>query len=221
MALRMRLISGLSAVALAASAYAATAETLIVARGNDANSLDPGEGTSFEAIKVADWTFDGLVRFNGNSHEIVPALAESWTISEDGLTWTFKLRQDVTFHDGTPFNAKAVEFSLERQRDPEHPFHCSECRRWSAKFAAIEKTTAIDDHTVEIKLTDPSPALLVNLAFYVGYIVSPTAVMADLEGFRSNPVGTGPFKFVKWERDNFSNTTPTRIIIRARRRSIS
>jgi len=203
MALKLKLLSGLTAAVLLLSGIVASAETLIVARGSDANSLDPAEGTSFEAIKVADWTFDGLVRFDGNSHKIVPALAESWELSEDGLTWTFKLRDGVTFHDGTPLNAEAVAFSLERQRDKEHPYHCANCRRWSAKFAAIEKTTALDDKTVEIKLKEPAPALLVNLAFYIGYIVSPTAVMADPEGFRSNPVGTGPFKFVRWERDNF------------------
>ncbi len=193
----------LAAALAAASTIAASSETLVVARGNDANSLDPAESTSFEAIKVADWTFDGLVRFDGNSHEIVPALAESWSISDDGLVWTFNLRKDVSFHDGTPLNADAVVFSLERQRDKEHPYHCSDCRRWTAKFASIEKTSAVDEHTVEIRLSEPAPALLVNLAFYIGYIVSPTAVTSDPEGFRSNPVGTGPFKFVRWERDNF------------------
>ncbi len=203
MDLRWRTLTGLAGAVLLALSATASAETLIVARGNDANSLDPAESTSFEAIKVADWAFDGLVRFDGNSHDIVPALAESWTVSEDGLTWTFTLRQDVTFHDGTPMNAEAVAFSLERQRDSEHPYHCANCRRWSAKFASITKTEAIDDHTVQISLSEPAPALLVNLAFYIGYIVSPTAVMADPEGFRSNPVGTGPFKFVRWERDNF------------------
>lgn len=204
---RWKLVSGFAAAALVASGVAAAAQTLIVARGNDANSLDPAESTSFEAIKMADWAFDGLVRFDGNSHDIVPALAESWEISEDGLTWTFKLREDVKFHDGTPMNAEAVEFSLERQRDTEHPFYCKDCLRWSAKFDSIEKTTAIDEYTVEIKLKEPSPALLVNLAFYIGYIVSPTAVKEDPEGFRSNPVGTGPFKFVRWERDNFTEYT--------------
>jgi peptide/nickel transport system substrate-binding protein len=199
----LRLLSAAVGAALTLSVAVAQAQTLVVARGNDANSLDPAESVSFEAIKVADWTFDGLVRFDGNSHKIVPALAESWTISDDGKTWTFKLRQGVKFHDGTPFNAESVVFSLERQRDKAHPFHCSKCRRWSAKFSAITKTEAVDSHTVTISLKAPSPTLLVNLAFYIGYIVSPTAVKKDREGFRTNPVGTGPFKFVRWERDNF------------------
>ena len=77
---------------------AAAEQTLVVGRGSDANSLDPAEATSFEAIKCADWSFDGLVKFDGNSHKIVPALAESWKISDDGLTWTFKLKKGVKFH---------------------------------------------------------------------------------------------------------------------------
>lgn len=203
MSIKNRILMGFAAGAILLSAAVAQAQTLVVARGSDSNSLDPAEGTSFEAIKLADWIYDGLVRFDGNSHKIVPALAESWTISDDGLLWTFKLRDGVKFHDGTPFNADAVVFSLERQRDKDHPNHCTECRRWRSKFAAIEKTEKVDDLTVAIKLSEPAPALVVNLAFYVGYIVSPTALKADPENFRTNPVGTGPFKFVKWERDNF------------------
>ncbi len=177
--------------------------TLIVGRGTDANSLDPAEATSFEAIKCADWSFDGLVRFEGNSHKIVPALAESWEVSEDGLTWTFKLRKGVKFHDGTPFNADAVVFSFERQRDKSNPYYNKLFSRWTAKFGDIKLTEKVDDYTVNIHLTKPAPALLVNLAFYIGYIVSPTAVEKDKDGFRMNPVGTGYFKFVKWVNDDY------------------
>lgn len=177
--------------------------TLVVGRGSDANSLDPVESTSFEAIKCADWSFDGLVRFDGNSHKIIPALAESWTISDDGLTWTFKLRKGVKFHDGTPFNADAVVFSFERQRDKSSPYWDKRFARWSAKFGAIKLTEKVDDYTVKVHLDAPSPTLLVNLAFYIGYIVSPTAVKKDKDGFRQNPVGTGYFKFVKWVKDDY------------------
>jgi peptide/nickel transport system substrate-binding protein len=197
----------LGAISLAAAiiglAMPAMADTIIVARGNDSQSLDPAEGTSFEDIKVDDWIFDGLTRFDGDSLEIVPGLAESWEVSDDGLVWTFHLREGVTFHDGTPFNAEAVEFSFERQRDPEHPYYNPRAGRWSAKFGSVEKTTAIDDMTVEIQLSQPEPSMFVNMPFYIGAIVSPTAVMADPEGFRDHPVGTGAFKFVRWEKDNF------------------
>jgi len=179
------------------------ADTIVVARGNDSQSLDPVEGTSFEDIKVADWVFDGLTRFDGNSLDVVPGLAQSWEASEDGLTWTFELREGVTFHDGTPLTAEAVEFSLERQRDPDHPYYNPRAGRWSAKFGAVEKTEAIGERTVEIRLSRPEPSMFVNMPFYIGAIVSPTAVKADPEGFRENPVGTGAFKFVRWEKDNF------------------
>ena len=76
MKIKTQIISIFVAYFLALPVFSVYAETLIVARGNDANSLDPSECTSFECIKVGDWAFDGLVRFNGNSHEIVPALAE-------------------------------------------------------------------------------------------------------------------------------------------------
>ena len=150
--------------------------TLVVGRGADANSLDPPESQSFEAIKCADWSFDGLVRFEGNNHIIVPSLATSWSVAEDGLTWTFKLRQGVKFHDGTPFNADAVVFSFERQRDPEHPYYSKYFTRWKAKFGQIKLTEKVDDYTVKIHLTTPAPTMLANMAFYIGFIVSPTAV---------------------------------------------
>lgn len=185
-------------------AHSALAEqTLVVGRGSDANSLDPAEATSFEAIKCADWSFDGLVKFDGNSHKIVPALAESWKISDDGLTWTFKLKKGVKFHDGTPVNADAVVFSFERQRDKSNPYWDKRFARWSAKFGSVKLTEKVDDYTVNIHLNSPAPALLVNLTLYIGHIVSPTAVKKDKDTFRQNPVGTGYFKFVKWVKDGY------------------
>lgn len=192
------------AIALSGSLALATAQTLVVGRGSDGNSFDPPESESFEAIIMADYAFEGLVRYDGNTLNVVPALAESWTTSDDGLVWTFKIRPGVTFHDGTPLNADAVVFSLERQRDKNHPFYRPTFARWPAKFPTVEKTEKVDDMTVKITLNAPSPTLLSNLAFYIGYIVSPTAVTKNPEGFRTSPVGTGPFKFVRAQKDNFT-----------------
>jgi len=191
-------------LALLGGVTLASAQTLIVGRGSDGNSFDPPESESFEAIMMADYAFDGLVRYEGNSLKIGPALATSWATSEDGLTWTFKLRPGVKFHDGTPFNADAVVFSFERQRDPQNPYYRKTFARWQAKFPTVKKTEKVDDMTVKIELSAPSPTLLGNLAFYVAYIVSPTAVMKDPDNFRNHPVGTGPFKFVRYQKDNFT-----------------
>src|SRR5919112_1829993 len=137
------------AVALVATTAVASAQTVIVGRGSDGNSFDPPESESFEAIMMADYAFDGLVRYEGNTLKVAPALAESWTTSEDGLSWTFKLRPGVKFHDGTPVNADAVVFSFERQRDPNHPFYRKTFARWQAKFPTVTKTEKVDDITAK------------------------------------------------------------------------
>ena len=201
--MRRLLLSLLLCGLFAGQCLAAAADTLIVGRGVDANSLDPGECQNFDAILSVDHAFDGLVRYDGNSLNIVPALAVSWTMSEDGKTWIFKLRPGVKFHDGTPFNAEAVVFSLERQRDKSHPYYSKYFTRWTTKLDNVLKTEALDEMTVQITLKEPTPSLLANLSFYTGYIVSPTAVKNDKEGFRNKPVGTGYYKVNKWVKDEY------------------
>ncbi|MEF2070694.1 oligopeptide/dipeptide ABC transporter ATP-binding protein [Consotaella aegiceratis] len=204
----MRLIRSLATAGLLASsvlvaALPASAQTMVIARPADSQSLDPGEAQSIEDQKIGDWVFDGLVKFDGESVDVVPALAKSWDISEDGLTWTFHLRDDVKFHDGTPFDADAVVFSFKRQFDKSSEYYSPHFVRWPSKFPDMTDVVAVDPQTVEIKLSAPAPAMLPNLAIYMSYIVSPTAVKKDPEGFREHPVGTGPFKFVSWQKDNF------------------
>ena len=202
----MRLFRSLVAVvALASSAYgiSASAQTLVVGRAADSQSLDPGEAKTIEDQKIDDWVFDGLVKFDGESVKIVPALAESWEISKDGLTWTFHLREGVKFHDGTPFDADAVVFSFKRQFDKTSRYYSPRFVRWPSKFSDMTDVIAVDPSTVEIKLKAAAPAMLPNLAIYMSYIVSPTAVKKDPEGFSKHPVGTGPFRFVSWQKDNF------------------
>ena len=191
----------ITALLLPQLAFADT--TLVIARETDANSMDPAEAGSFEAIKCTDWMYDGLVRFDGASSNIIPALAESWPMSENGLIWTFKLRKGVKFHDGTDFNADAVVFSFERQRDKTHPYYSKTFFRWDQKLKNVQLTRKIDDYTVELQLSAPQPTLLVNLALFGGYIVSPRAVQELKDGFSRNPVGTGYFKFVKWVKDDY------------------
>nr|MCU0561998.1 ABC transporter substrate-binding protein [Desulfobacterales bacterium] len=89
--------------------------TLIFGRGGDSVGLDPAYETDGNSFMIGDNVFEALVAYKDESTALEPGLAESWTISPDGLTYTFKLRKGVKFHDGTPFNADAVVFSLGRQ----------------------------------------------------------------------------------------------------------
>src|SRR5256885_16335658 len=126
----MRMLTAwLAVVALLAGAgtpppvAAQPAGTLVVGLVAEPVNLDPAQVTDLNSNRVGRRIVETLVTFPEESTQVVPGLAESWTVSKDGLRYTFKLRKGITFHDGTPFTAEAVKFSIERQIDPEHPFN--------------------------------------------------------------------------------------------------
>jgi peptide/nickel transport system substrate-binding protein len=172
--------------------------TLVFAKG-DAVELDPADVTDGESITVMNNIFEGLVRYKPGSTEIEPCLATTWEASSDGLVWTFHLRQGIKFHDGTPFNADAVVFSYERQRDPNHSFHkYGKWEYWSWCFSEIAKTEKVDDYTVKITLGSPFTPFLSTMAMFTADVVSPTNCEKWGDQWFANPIGTGPFKFVEW-----------------------
>ncbi|WP_228848545.1 ABC transporter substrate-binding protein [Halocynthiibacter styelae] len=131
--------------------------------------------------------FEGLTRF-GPDGSVNPGLADSWEISEDGLTWTFNLRQGVKFHDGTDFEATDVVFSLDRARAEDST------NAQKALFEGIASVEAVDPHTVKITLTAPNGNFLFNLAWGDAVIVAPESI----ENITTKPVGTGAFTFANW-----------------------
>lgn len=166
--------------------------TLIFGRGGDSVTLDPSQMLDGESAKVCDMVYDTLVQYRGATTDIEPALAETWESSADGLTWTFHLRQGVQFHDGMPLNANAVVFSLSRPNALSRSFY--------EEF--IDRITALDDFTVQIHLKTPYAPFISTMASSENAIVSPAAVAHFGESFGNNPIGTGPFKFVQWDRSD-------------------
>ncbi len=128
---------------------------------------------------------------------VVPELARSWEISDEGKTITFRLQPGVTFHDGTAFNAEVVKWNIERVLDP----NVGSPQR-SQLEPAIQSIATPDDHTAVFHLKQPWAPLLAALAERPGFMVSPTAAQKYGKDFGRNPVGTGPFKFVEWVPDD-------------------
>jgi peptide/nickel transport system substrate-binding protein len=185
--------------AINGTAHATPPDVLIVGQVAEPKSLDPQAVTAVNDFRILINLYDGLVRYKDGTLEVEPALAKAWQISDDGKTYTFKLRHGVKFHDGTPFNAQAVKFNFDRMLDDKHPYHDTGPFPLAFFFKAIVETKVIDDYTVQFKLDKPYAPLLSNLAYPTGLIVSPAAVKKYKGDFGRHPVGTGPFKFAKWE----------------------
>ncbi|WP_052161845.1 ABC transporter substrate-binding protein [Hoeflea sp. BAL378] len=172
---------------------------LVVGQIAEPKSLDPHAVTAVNDFRILMNVYDGLVRYKNGTLEVEPALAESWTISDDGTVYTFKLREGVSFHDGAPLNAEAVKFNFERMLKEDHPFHDTGPFPLAFFFSTVDTVTAIDDLTVEFKLKEPYAPFLSNLAYPTGLIVSPKAVEEHGADFGRNPSGTGAYKFAEWE----------------------
>jgi len=178
-------------------------QTLIFGCAGDADKLDPADVTDGESTARTDSIFEGLVEYKSGSAEIEPCLATSWNVSADGKNITFSLRQDVKFHDGTDFNADAVVFSFERQYNTSHPYNqYGEWAYWGYLFSDIQEVVKIDNYTVNIVLSKPNAAMMTSLAMFTVAIVSPTNAELWKEDAFKHPVGTGPFKFVEWVKDD-------------------
>lgn len=173
-------------------------ESIVIGQIAEPSSLDPHDASSIEEFRVIGNVFEGLVRFADGSLAVEPALATAWEISEDGRTYTFELREGVLFHDGTPFNATAVKFSLDRIRGTRSPFQEQAPFPMTMSLDVVEETRILDEYTVQIILAEPFAPLLSNLANPRAMIVSPSAVATEEIEFGRNPVGTGPYRFSEW-----------------------
>jgi peptide/nickel transport system substrate-binding protein len=177
------------------------AGTLVVGLVAEPVNLDPPQVTDLNSNRVGRRIVETLVTFPDESTQVVPGLAESWTISKDGLQYTFKLRRGIAFHDGTPLNAEAVKFSIERQINPNHPaYKLGKYPFANYFFGNVKAVEVLSDERVAFLLNEPRASFLAVLTSGAASIVSPTAVMKWGPDYPSHPVGTGPFRFASWDR---------------------
>ena len=173
-------------------------QTITFAQGADPRGLDPAIVDDGESSKPIVQMYEGLLKFGDSNTEVEPCLAESWDISDDGLTYTFHLKEGVKFHDGTDFNAEAVKFNVERQTINK----TVDMTYGDFVYGDVAECNVIDDYTVEFKLTKASTPFLNNLAMSLGApMVSPAACEQYGNNLNENPVGTGPYKFVRWDKN--------------------
>ncbi len=178
-----------SAALFALSTSMAHAQDLKIGLQDDPDILDPDQSRTFVGRIVYASLCDKLVDITPDL-EIVPALATGWDWNADGTELTMTLRDDVVFHDGTPFNADAVAANLDRSKNLETSRRKSEVR-------SIESWEVVDDTTIKMTLSAPDATLIAQFADRSGMMLSPTAFEAASEDFGAEPVCAGPFKFVE------------------------
>ncbi len=189
---RLSLLLSLSAACTLASS--AAAETLTVGLDADPPRLDPALSTAFVDRQVMNQIFDKLVDVN-EQLKVVPMVAKSWKVSGGGLVYTFTLNTGIKFADGTPLDAAAVKYSIERNMTLEGSARKGE-------LASVKEVTAPDASTVVVTLKVPYGPLLAVLSDRSGMIVSPTAARKAGADFANGPVGSGPFSFVSRKRQD-------------------
>ena len=200
------LVVGLLSLGLWATAWSQTPKTLVIAIDADPAGMDPQQGQSADTDYVISTIFDGIVNSQPGSSLVGPGLAEKWTISPDGKTYTFSLRHGITFHDGTPMNARTVAEDLDRAINPNNPCYVlgrkgvstyDDFTFGSAKAGNVVALSVVDDYTLQFTLPGPNAPFLTNLAMVQTGIMSPAATKQYNCDAGEHPSGTGPFKFVE------------------------
>jgi len=199
---RLQLVSTFGAIVLLAwlaTTGAAPAAELVAAKGTDVTSFDPGINPTPDAQQVITMIYDTLIQRDDNM-QLKPGLAVSWR-NVDSLTWQIKLRSGVKFHNGEPFDARSVKFTLERLRTPGDK---AGGHVMVSSFGGIERVDVVDPSTVTIKTKRPDPVLPARLAQTFGAQMIPAEYTTKVgyPGLAKNPVGTGPYKLVQWLKDD-------------------
>lgn len=179
------------------------ADTITFAQGADPRGLDPAYVDDGESAKIMCNIYDTLLAYDTETCDVVPGLAEMPEISDDGLTYTFKLHEGVKFHDGTDCNAEAVKKNIDRQLEPnrtEDMPYASFVFGSEASGSGVASVEAVDDTTLVITLRAASTPFIKNMAMALAApVVAPSAYENGANSIE-NPIGSGPYKFVSWNK---------------------
>ncbi len=207
-----KLLTGVALAALLAASPALGQDdikqggSMIVTYQNDVSTLDPAIGYDWQNWSIIKSIFDGLMDYEPGTANLVVDLAESYTISDDGMTYTFKLRPGVKFHNGREMTAEDVKYSLDRVTNPATTSPGAGFFGSIQGFAemadgpatSLSGVTVVDPLTLEIKLTRPDATFLHVMAINFAFVVPKEAVDQYGADFGKNPVGTGAFNMPEW-----------------------
>jgi len=196
----------LAALALIAAALVSVApaappkDAMVIGLLAEPVTMDPPQISDLNSTRVIKRMFEGLTAQELGTYKIVPGLAEKWDISKDGLLYTFYLRPNVKFHDGTPLTAEAVKFCFDRQMNEQGPFYKTGTYPYVKGFLGnVAGVEVVNPTTVQIRLKSPLTPFLQYLAHHSLYVYSPEALKKWGKDMVKHPVGTGPFKLETWE----------------------
>jgi len=188
---RRRAIAAMIALVPFSVLFVGHGQHLVVATAVDIAHLDAPLTADIASSTVSAHIIETLFTMDPQG-TIRPGLATSFEVSDDGMTWTFALREGVQFHDGTSFDAEAVKFNVERLLDPGNAF------AYAFLLDRVESVEVLDTHQVRFHLSTPFAPLLTHLTLSSTGIQSPTAVQTLGDAYRTQPVGSGPFRMAEW-----------------------
>jgi len=194
-----RLMAGAAAVGamgMLAAAPAFAAKDAVMAVYSTFTTLDPYDANDTLSQAATKSFYQGLFGFDKDL-KLVNVLAESYDVSKDGLVYTFKLKKNIKFHDGTTFDATAVKANMDRVTDP-----ANKLKRYTL-FNRVAKTEVVDPYTARITLKEPFSPFINVLAHPSAVMISPTALKKYGKEIAFHPVGTGPFEFVEWKQTDY------------------
>ncbi len=203
--MRSHCLAVATALALIGAPAAAWADsTLVVGIASDPTGLDPEAVENNTSGFIMSTVYDSLLRYKPGTTDVAPGIAESWTTSPDGLTYTFKLRHGTKFTDGTPLDAKAVVWNVDRllnKSNPQYIYNTGPVEGYiDFTYGDVASYRAVDDDTVEFTFKKPSAPFLNSLAMAWNGLVSPAAAAKWGKDYRNHPVGSGPFILKEWRQ---------------------